>query len=262
MNASDGEVAGPGVVTLDPGTPLSVRHTRGPMTIAVVSLAWLRLLDGAVRQAMIHRHLDRHETDHASSSPIAKRRDEWLGGRLAVKHSVCSYRQRQQRTVVSTRTVVVTAVPAGLCKGRPLVNHPVHVSLSHSADFAVAVCASRSVGLDIERIRPLADPLVEALDADGTDSLSPTLRWSCKEAVLKCLGVGLRMDFRQVVVTGRRPDGRFSWRPGARLRPHVRAGQGHGWVGQVGDYSLALAWEGSDIAEPGRHTTELGPVSA
>ncbi|HXS47179.1 MAG TPA: 4'-phosphopantetheinyl transferase superfamily protein [Solirubrobacterales bacterium] len=82
---------------------------------------------------------------------------------------------------------------------------PLHFNLSHSADLALlAVTLNREVGVDIERIQP--DRKVVELARIGLDSeAAATVRdapplartgvfhdaWVRREAIAKCLGVGL-----------------------------------------------------------------------
>lgn len=229
---------------LDVAQPLSVHDLPGPMTLAVVSIGWLRGLDADRRRALVDRHLDRDEAQQESSFPVPKRRDEWLAGRLAVKHGVCGFRRHHDETL-ATRSIRVVPVPAGLCKGRPMVDHLAHVSLSHSGDFAVALAGPRPVGVDIERVRELAPPLVTLLRRDPAGDMPLLLRWACKEAVLKCLGVGLRVQSREVVLTAWRDDGTFAWRPGPVLRrrlPGPTSARHAGWAGTIDGYALAAAW--------------------
>ncbi|WP_287347208.1 4'-phosphopantetheinyl transferase superfamily protein [Mesorhizobium sp.] len=95
--------------------------------------------------------------------------------------------------------------------GKPqLPAHGIEVSQSHSHDWsAVAVSAVGLVGIDIERRRPLANCRQlachimtdqEARVFEDTPS-ELTVRkflelWTRKEAVLKCVGLGLRQDPR------------------------------------------------------------------
>jgi 4'-phosphopantetheinyl transferase len=82
------------------------------------------------------------------------------------------------------------------------VGHPVlHVSLSRTRDLvAVAVSTDAPVGVDVERV---ADTRFEGFDAVAThpteqtrdlDDRARAVSWVRKEAALKALGVGLRVD--------------------------------------------------------------------
>lgn len=245
-------------VAFDPARPLHIVHVRGPLTIAVVSIAWLRELDEPVRTAIEARHLSEEEAAHAATLRIRKRHLEWLAGRLAIKHGVCAYRQRHTGVVAWTRDVRVSTVEGGLRRGKPLVDAPVEIGMSHSTDFAIAACGPRSIGIDLELSREMAPVLTELLTTGGGGDGAATepgrrlaampmsLRWACKEAVLKYFGFGLRVDTREVALTGWRADGRFSWNAGPVLRGHApSAADGRrfdSWAREVDGYSLALVW--------------------
>ena len=89
-------------------------------------------------------------------------------------------------------------------EGRPvLCDHPaLAVSLSHCPRaVAAAVGQGMSVGIDVEARRRIADGLVRrvctaAEQASVAASADPTMAflalWTRKEAVLKCLGTGIR----------------------------------------------------------------------
>lgn len=243
-------------VLLDPGRPLLLRHARGPLTLAVVSIAWLRARPDSARQAIEARHLGAAEAAHAATLHIRKRRFEWLAGRLAIKHAVRGYQQRHVRIAAPPRDVRVRTVPDGPRAGKPFVDAPVGVGMSHSADFAVAACGPRAVGVDLELTRELAPALGELLALDPAAAHGPDgrrlatmpvpLRWACKEAVLKYFGIGLRVDTREVRLTGWRADGRFSWRAGPELLRCAPAAADPWrldcWAREVDGYSLALVW--------------------
>lgn len=249
-------------VVLDPSRPLHISHVRGPLTITVVSIAWLRDRSGTARSAIEARHLSDEESTQADELRLHKRRLEWLAGRLAIKHSVCAYQQRHTGMSVRTREIRVSAVREGIRAGKPTVNAPVEVGLSHSADLAVAACGPRAVGIDLERSRQVPPLLAEILSVDHGSPKSPgtgedpgrrrlgamplSLRWACKEAVLKHFGFGLRVDTREVELTRWRSDGRFSWHAGPGLRRHAAAADGSrfdSWAREVGGYSMALVWQ-------------------
>lgn len=93
----------------------------------------------------------------------------------------------------------------------------VHVSLARSDDrLALAVTAAGPVGIDLESVAalaraPLDDVLLSAAEADAVTRLGPpgsvaavAVLWTAKEAVLKSAGVGLRVDPRELTITGAR----------------------------------------------------------
>lgn len=101
--------------------------------------------------------------------------------------------------------------------GKPFVaDQPVEFSLSHSSDvILIAVTRDRSVGIDVERIRPDLDfqPIVDrhfsAREKSELLSVPPGIRyqyffgmWTRKEAVLKMVGWGLSGLDQAAVSTG------------------------------------------------------------
>lgn len=90
-------------------------------------------------------------------------------------------------------------------RGAPYVKGVnVHVSLSHSGDYAVCAIADCPVGIDIEKIRPINMRVAERTFSDGElkhlgpdDEISDeVLRhfyeiWTAKEAYGKCVGTGI-----------------------------------------------------------------------
>ncbi|WP_107657368.1 4'-phosphopantetheinyl transferase family protein [Nocardia suismassiliense] len=229
---------------INPAPPLHISHAIGGPTIAVVSM----------NSAPTAAHMSAAEAVHAATLPIPKRRTEWLAGRLAAKLAVQEYRRRHFGIHDATRDIVVSTISAGPRAGMPVVDGAAGISISHSGEFAVAACASGPVGIDLERHRPFAPllraelgtPIVSEPNSRHArlDTMGTPLRWACREAVLKYFGFGLRIDPREVRLTGWRADGEFQWAAGPSLRhmaaalrwPHrARAVEGQ-------DYCLALVW--------------------
>lgn len=92
------------------------------------------------------------------------------------------------------------------------------LSISHSGDWCAATFAPSGlkVGIDIEKITPrpagfiqdyftkkeiaLVSPSNVGMLAENWQAERVTLIWSAKEALLKAMGIGLRLDTRQVEV--------------------------------------------------------------
>jgi len=110
----------------------------------------------------------------------------------------------------------------------------VHFSLSHSSPrLLLAFHRAHQVGVDLERIKPLADPdalarchfhpaeLAKLEDAAPAKRVGLFYRiWTCKEAVLKAAGTGLSSPLRELDTSGcdgreaaviRTADGRSFW---------------------------------------------------
>ncbi|MFF4588646.1 4'-phosphopantetheinyl transferase family protein [Streptomyces sp. NPDC001388] len=114
-------------------------------------------------------------------------------------------------------------------------------SVTHSgALVGVAVCRGAEVGLDVEEadaaldVGSAARVALSARESAALDSLPPAEReraflriWTRKEAVLKALGVGLRMPLRGLEVSAPdAPPAVLAWpdesdRPAARPVPHL-----------------------------------------
>lgn len=230
----------------------------GQLTLTAVSTSWLRGLGPDEWNTLCSRHLAAPESDRDPHLSGPARRLERFAGRLAVKIAVQSWHVRHTDTRVRTRDVRVDTARSGLRSGKPFVNAPVGVNLSHSGEVAVAACGPGAVGIDLERNRAMGPYLTSLLAFDGdTESRGPDhrlramplpLRWACKEAVLKYFGFGLRFGAREVRLTGWHADGRFTWSPGPLLAPYTPfLGDGvENWAyGDAGGYSLALVWRRS-----------------
>jgi 4'-phosphopantetheinyl transferase len=105
--------------------------------------------------------------------------------------------------------------------GKPfLADRAIEFNLSHSGDWAVlAVAVDRAVGVDIERIKPMADlakltarffvtgehqRIMQLAEADRAIAFFRT--WTCKEAYLKATGEGLgQLKSLEVVVQPQLP---------------------------------------------------------
>ena len=240
------------------GRALDVRHLDGGPTLAVVSIAWLAGRGETGQAALAGRHLSLDEQDHRASLRIRKRRVEWLAGRLAVKCGVRAY-QRRHGGVPATpaRDLLVRRVGGGPRAGKPYLDLPVEIGLSHAGDFAVAACGPRPLGIDLEPAREMTPYLTDLLAVPagppGDDAhrrlhtMPHPLRWACREAVLKFYGVGLRLGGpRQVELTGWHPDGSFTWRPAPELRHYCsRAAEPPPrtcLATEIDGYSMAMVW--------------------
>ena len=145
---------------------------------------------------------------------VPKRRRDWLLGRWTAKRLVRDYLAETGSTPLLD-DIIIRADPDGApyaaLRGARL---PVSLSISHSggrAFCALADLAGTAVGADIEVVEPrplslaeqfftpeeLADVLARPL---AERDLWMTLVWSAKEAYLKCIREGLRVDTRALAV--------------------------------------------------------------
>ncbi len=142
-----------------------------------------------------------------------KRRTEWLNGRWAAKCLLCASHLRLRAVPFKQIEIenTIEGIPYAVLNGQMLEGS---LSLSHRDQ--VAFCAVTFepllyVGADIERIEPRsAEFIADYFTASeaGFICSNPleshflaSLMWSAKEAMLKALGKGLRLDTRQVEVT-------------------------------------------------------------
>jgi 4'-phosphopantetheinyl transferase len=103
--------------------------------------------------------------------------------------------------------------------GKPRLDHPEapHFNLSHSGDTAVVAVAVAELGVDVETLRPVprADRLALRYFSERERSWlagRPTTTrdadflalWTCKEAYLKAVGIGIGMPLKEVE-TGLQP---------------------------------------------------------
>lgn len=148
---------------------------------------------------------------------IAKRRNDWRLGRWLAKRAVGACLADRSQGIPASE-VEVTARPDGapearVCSVGESGVIPVSISISHSEGVGLAVAAIGDValGCDVERIAPRSERFVkdyltraerQALDRTPPPerSTAVTLIWSAKEAALKVLKQGLRMDTRTVDV--------------------------------------------------------------
>ncbi len=189
---------------------------------------------------------------------VPKRRSDWLLGRFTAKQLVAAHLEKTQGSAPALNEIVIAAdadgAPFASLAGERL---PVSLSISHS--HATAFCAlletewHESVGCDIEYIEPrdvsfLRDYFTDAEQAAALAWPEPdaatTLLWSAKEAVLKALREGLRIDTRQVQIALPAALG-DDWTPfSITLQAEVAErfpGTYAGWARRHGDFVLTLA---------------------
>jgi 4'-phosphopantetheinyl transferase len=158
------------------------------------------------------------------------RRTKWLAGRWAAKQLLVRELDPAGKGPASKRDVILqneaSGAPYALFRGERL---PWSVSLSHREDLGLcAVCTTPgvSLGADLELVEHRDRALVrqfftdaEASEVEGAgagEDLAVARIWSMKEAVLKALRTGLRLDTREIAVGAELPTRRDvpeRWRP-------------------------------------------------
>ncbi len=153
----------------------------------------------------------REEANLAGLAFLPRRR-KWLLGRAAAKQLV---REVARDPALRDDTISVLNQPSGapfvLIEGQG--GWPYPISISHRSDIGMAASSmdpSVHIGADVETIESrdlalvrqfFADDEAEMADQAGAErDLVVARLWSAKEAVLKLLGLGLRVDTRSIVV--------------------------------------------------------------
>lgn len=189
-----------------------------------------------------------------------KRRHDWLLGRWTAKRLLQAVIHARHGVTLPLNRVNI--LPDA--DGAPLVSineyAPFTLSISHSKGTAfcgVIECEAWPLGVDIERIEPHSEVFVAdyftTAEVDRINSSPPrthdvlvTAIWCAKEAVLKALRVGLRVDTWAVTCLIEPPAKLpLAWQPfgialdGARLKSAVPALTG--WWRVQNGYVLTLA---------------------
>jgi 4'-phosphopantetheinyl transferase len=181
---------------------------------------------------------------------IGRRGAEWRLGRWTAKRAVALV---DGRALTFDRIAIIateSGAPLALIDSTPA---PCAISISHTAGRGLCVVAPSAValGCDLERVEPrggafVADyftaaerAVVEQAAADQRACLA-TLIWSAKEAVLKALREGLRLDTREVEVTPASAAAVEGWRP--LVGTHAPSGRRFdGWWRRAGDLVATVA---------------------
>lgn len=144
---------------------------------------------------------------------IPKRRADRLLGRWTGKRLLQHVAQREEGRLIPLPELEIWNSDSGA----PALHSPAlagrySLSLSHSRDHAFCAVLARdagSVGADIEYVAARSDTFMQDYFTDGeqarvalvAEELRPALAtaiWSAKEAALKALGLGLRLDTRKI----------------------------------------------------------------
>mgnify|MGYP006279455973 CR=1 FL=1 len=155
-------------------------------------IALRRMTFDAARVEPWRALLSEAEAARYEAFPVEKRKREFLLGRAALRTLLAD------RLGGAPEAIRVEVTDDGALE---LPDHPLHVSISHAGDRAVAVASRRPVGVDLERIaernpdverfllHPDEQPLLDTLPMDRPAAF--ILCWTLKEATLKAMGTGL-----------------------------------------------------------------------
>ncbi len=168
--------------------------------------------------------LSQKEYDEFRSHRTPKRAQEWLAGRLAVKKAVGRLMEKSGVPSAALASIYVHQDDLGKPKvetSDTRSKNQLEISLSHSNGFVAAAASYhasfKGIGIDVEKVRPRSKAWVEDYFTDEEKRAAESSRdkwayltaiWSLKEASLKALGIGLRMDLQDVNVCIEGEDGR------------------------------------------------------
>ncbi len=158
--------------------------------------------------------LSAQELERLAGMRFPKRRREWLLGRYTAKRLFL--RCLPETGMLTMHEFSVQNQPGGMpffarADGQPL---PWPLSISHRDQWAFCALSTQAgvqIGVDIEYIEPRQDAFLSDYFTEEEQSYARkldeservvwmTAAWSMKEAVLKALGTGLRVDTRHVAL--------------------------------------------------------------
>jgi 4'-phosphopantetheinyl transferase len=145
---------------------------------------------------------------------VLKRRRDWLLGRWTAKHLVRAYLGKTAAPPALDEIVIRAHSDGSPYAALSADRLPLSVSISHSGPYSLCALTGQpgaSVGADIEMIEPRPLSLAEQFftrneldallaSAEEERTVRMTLVWSAKEAFLKSIKEGLRVDTREIVV--------------------------------------------------------------
>lgn len=189
----------------------------GKLHEATVEIASLVKDEDSFEAEEIQKSLTPDEIAEAKSKATPKRQKEWLSGRIALKQSV--QRLLAMEGMGDTPATDIRIFQDEL--GKPFAELAGQagkkigsVSLTHSNGVAMAAAAAVEhfvgFGIDVEKVEQRSDSWVTdyfdeseiALAGNGLEKWTRLNGiWSLKEASLKALGVGLRFDLKDIVVS-------------------------------------------------------------
>ncbi len=188
-----------------------------------------------------------------------KRQQEWLAGRVAVKQLLAAVYPASAPPDPKAIQVLnlASGAPYVVLNGKPLAGF---LSLSHRAEGSLcAWSAATPLGIDLEWIEDRSPAFIRDYLTPEEQSAVQGCRleeraemvnclWSAKEAVLKALGVGLRLDTRRVELTPHNSLAEGAWNcwP-ARVTASEYASAWDVWVQKRQGYVLTLALSSGTI---------------
>ena len=209
------------------------------------------------------------EQERLAGLRFERRRAEWLLGRYTAKQLIAA--SRHDLAGISLDLLSILNRPGGVPYARVNQDAELAGSLSISHRDGLAACAwsnevDEPVGIDLDRVEHRDESFLTDYFTSGEQAFTRalpenlrdlwiTLAWSAKEAVLKVLGVGLRMDTRRVEIRNARSlfkpgDAETEWKTVSVACAEKEAGGWHVWWRKRGEFVLTLAvWSQSEQVE-------------
>jgi 4'-phosphopantetheinyl transferase len=158
-----------------------------------------------------HDFLSAEENERLSELRFQKRRTDWLRGRWTAKNLLLQVEPACRSLPIQAIQVAVEPQGAPYLLIDNNQRYPGVLSISHCGPYALCALAEYRMGCDIEHIERRPDIFIEDFFTraevlrvrESPEALRPilvNLTWSMKEAVLKSIGKGLRLDTRMVEV--------------------------------------------------------------
>lgn len=202
---------------------------RKPCSVPVL-LDMSALKDGvSIDETQYKSWLSEEERRRLHRFTLAKRRKEWLAGRICAKAAIDDYflTYGKGRKIPTWTEVTITNSDTGrpraiLAGGEQLPEGP-DISISHSGDLALALAAQTCCGVDIQKTSRTLVRVKERFCTDQEEQLvSSTVRknnplmplallWAAKEAAKKALSVTVMPGFLDLVLASVENAGHDEW---------------------------------------------------
>jgi phosphopantetheine--protein transferase-like protein len=148
--------------------------------------------------------LNKSDKDYIKSISLRKRKESILG-KIALKKAYKNFTKSKE----SQKRIEILKSEDGV----PFIrnNSKLSCSISHSSGYAVAIIDNKTVGVDIEKIRSHKKELFDHIllpeelkyVLEKNPNLTITKTWVIKEAVLKAIGTGFRLNPKKVKILKR-----------------------------------------------------------
>jgi phosphopantetheinyl transferase len=183
------------------------------MTMIYFTFSGFSTLESAFSIGGLSDSFGDHEKVEYARFTIPKRKAEWVGSRLAVKRLVQACVPEIAEFPISQIQILKEPSGGPYIEIEGWGRLPGWLSLSHSQGFVLAAYSPEDIsfGVDLEIIEPRSIQFVrdfftekevqQALAGDADqNSMVTTIIWSAKEAVLKAISTGLRIDTRKIEI--------------------------------------------------------------